>query len=76
MNARMVAELRDVLTWFAKDDRVRVIIFTGAVDNYFIQHYDVGELSTTADAATANTSVGARRENLITCPLALLWGAG
>lgn len=62
MNARMVAELREVLTWMGKDDRVRVIVFTGAIDNYFIQHYDVGELSTTADAATANASVGASGE--------------
>ncbi len=62
MNARMVAELREVLGWFAKNDQVRAIIFTGAVDNYFIQHYDVGELSTTADAATANASIGAGGE--------------
>jgi enoyl-CoA hydratase len=62
MNARMVAELRDTLTWMGKDDRVRVIIFTGAIDNYFIQHYDVGELSTTADAAATNASIGASGE--------------
>jgi len=62
MNARMVAELRDTLKWMSTDPRVRVIIFTGAVENYFIQHYDVGELSTTADAAATNASIGASGE--------------
>ncbi len=62
MNARMVNEIRDMLKWMDKDPRVRVIVFTGAVENYFIQHYDVGELSTTADAATKDASIGADGE--------------
>ncbi len=62
MNARMVNEIRDMLKWMDKDPRVRVIVFTGAVENYFIQHYDVGELSTTADAATKDASIGAGDE--------------
>ncbi len=62
MNARMVNEIRDMLKWMDKDPRVRVIVFTGAVENYFIQHYDVGELSTTADAATKDASIGAGGE--------------
>ncbi len=62
MNARMVDEIRDMLKWMDKDPLVRVIVFTGAVENYFIQHYDVGELSTTADAATKDASIGAGDE--------------
>jgi enoyl-CoA hydratase len=59
MNARMVQEIHNNLEWMDKNPAVRVIIFTGAIDNFFIQHYDVGELSTSAEAATKDASVGA-----------------
>ena len=62
MNARMVQEIRNNLKWMATSPQVRVLIFTGAIDNYFIQHYDVGELSTTADAASKDASIGAGAE--------------
>jgi len=62
MNAPMVAEIRDLLTKVDADSAARVLVFTGGVPNYFIQHYDVGELSTTANAAATNASIGAGDE--------------
>jgi enoyl-CoA hydratase/carnithine racemase len=58
MNAPMVTELRDLLRKVEADEQTRVLVFTGGVPNYFIQHYDVGELSTTADAASQNAAIG------------------
>ena len=40
------------------DDAIRAVILTGAVDGYFIQHYDVRELIQTARAAQANPAIG------------------
>ena len=37
-------ELAEAVDALAKDDSVRVIVFTGAVPGVFIRHYDVGEL--------------------------------
>jgi enoyl-CoA hydratase len=62
MNAPMVTELRDLLRKVEADSETRVLLFTGGVPNFFIQHYDVGELSTTADAASQNASIGAGDE--------------
>jgi enoyl-CoA hydratase len=50
MNATMVAELSDLLGQVEADEQTRVLIFTGGVPDYFIQHYDVGELDQTATA--------------------------
>lgn len=62
MNAGMVAELSSLLTQIEADDQTRVLVFTGGVPNYFIQHYDVGELDTTAAAAVQNAGIGAGNE--------------
>ena len=62
MNAGMVAELRDLLTKIEADEETRVLVFTGGVPNYFIQHYDVGELDATAAAAVQDASIGAGEE--------------
>jgi enoyl-CoA hydratase len=62
MNAPMVSEISNLLTKVEVDPTARVLVFTGGVPNFFIQHYDVGELSTTADAAATNTSIGASGE--------------
>ncbi len=62
MNARMVAELREALKMFDEYAPVRVIVLTGAIPGYFIQHYDVGELSTSADAAAKDANIGAGGE--------------
>lgn len=59
MNAGMVAELSDILTRVEADEQTRVLIFTGGVPNYFIQHYDVRELDSTASAAVENENLGA-----------------
>lgn len=59
MTAPMVAELSDLLAKVDKADEVRVLILTGGVDGYFIQHYDVAELVTTAEAAVQNPAIGA-----------------
>ena len=62
MNAGMVAELRDLLAKIEDDEQTRVLLFTGGVPGYFIQHYDVGELDSTAAAAVADSSIGAGGE--------------
>lgn len=62
MNARMVNETREWLRLVENDVNARVVILTGGVPNFFIQHYDVGELSTTADAAATDASIGAGGE--------------
>ena len=54
MNAGMVSELRDLLAKIEADEQTRVLVFTGGVENYFIQHYDVGELDQTATALKNN----------------------
>jgi len=59
LNAPMVAEIRDLLNRIETDEQTRVLIFTGGVDNFFIQHYDVRELDATASAASANPDIGA-----------------
>lgn len=54
MNAGMVSELRDLLAKIEADEQTRVLVFTGGVDNFFIQHYDVGELDAMATALKTN----------------------
>lgn len=54
MNAPMVAEIQDLLKKVDADNEARVLVFTGGVPNYFIQHYDVGELDSTATALEKN----------------------
>jgi len=58
MHAPMVAELSRLVSEVDADEDIRVVILTGAVDGYFIQHYDVRELIQTARAARANPAIG------------------
>jgi len=51
MNARMVAEITDLIDAVEHNEDVRAIVFTGGVEGIFITHYDVGELSRASDAA-------------------------
>lgn len=46
MDAPMVEALDQVSRDLVADDSVRAIVFTGALDGVFIQHYDVSELNT------------------------------
>ncbi len=57
MNATMVNELSDLLNRIEEDEQTRVLILTGGIPNYFIQHYDVGELDQTAKLLKSNPDV-------------------
>ena len=50
MNAAQVDEMSAVLDTLERDDATRVIIFTGAVPNVFIRHYDVSEIVAIGEA--------------------------
>jgi enoyl-CoA hydratase/carnithine racemase len=58
LNAIIVAELSRLADELAADDAVRALVLTGGVEGIFITHYDVGELSGTADAARERESIG------------------
>ena len=58
MNAQMVTELSTLLDEVENDDDVRVLILTGGIENWFIQHYDVAELVVLARAAQQDPNVG------------------
>ncbi len=58
MHAPMVAELSQLMTEVEDDDSVRVVILTGAIDGYFIQHYDVAELVQLARLAKSDPNLG------------------
>jgi len=45
MNQTTISELDHLIRDLETDDRVRAVIFTGAIPDIFITHYDVGELS-------------------------------
>lgn len=62
MDATMVAEIDRLADLARDDDTVRVIVFTGGLPGVFIQHYDVGELDSTAEAAAQDASIGAGDE--------------
>jgi len=44
MNAEMTGQLERAADELLADDGVRVLVFTGALDGVFIEHYDVAEL--------------------------------
>ncbi|MGE0658418.1 MAG: enoyl-CoA hydratase/isomerase family protein [Reyranellaceae bacterium] len=48
MDAPMVDALDATTSELLADEAVRVLVFTGALDGVFIQHYDVGELNALA----------------------------
>jgi len=58
LNATIVAELSRLADEVAADEGMRALVFTGGVEGIFITHYDVGELSGTADAAREHASLG------------------
>ena len=51
LNAKMVVELSALAREVEENDSVRSLILTGDADGVFIEHYDVGELSTFSDQA-------------------------
>jgi enoyl-CoA hydratase/carnithine racemase len=59
LTAPMVAELRALADQLTQDEDTRVLILTGAAENTFITHYDVGELAATSDAARVHENIGA-----------------
>ncbi len=59
LNASIVVELTQLANSVAEDDDVRALVLTGGIPNIFITHYDVSELSGTADAARERESFGA-----------------
>ena len=59
LNASIVAELTQLADSVAQDEGVRVLVLTSTVPGIFITHYDVSELSGTADAARERESFGA-----------------
>ena len=50
MNAAQMQEIDRLADELAADDAVRVVVFTGGVENVFIRHYDVAEILGFADA--------------------------
>lgn len=59
LNASIVAELMQLADSVAEDEATRALVLTGGVQGIFITHYDVSELSGTADAARERESFGA-----------------
>lgn len=52
MVAPEVVELQNFVDSLAEDPDVRVVVFTGGGEGVFIRHYEVGELSSSADQQT------------------------
>ncbi len=59
LNASIVAELTQLADSVAEDEAMRALVLTSSVPGIFITHYDVSELSGTADAARERESFGA-----------------
>ncbi len=53
MNATMLGSLNSLLDEAEADDEVRVLILTGGLEGFFIQHYDVEELVEVGEAVEA-----------------------
>jgi enoyl-CoA hydratase len=51
LTARGVVELQRLVDELSRDDSVRVLVFTGAGDEVFIRHYEVGELADASEQA-------------------------
>jgi enoyl-CoA hydratase len=62
LNAPMVSEIQALAEEAEADSEVRSLILTGGVEGIFITHYDVGELSTSADAPPEEGAVAAGPE--------------
>ena len=58
MNGRMVAELGSLVRRLQGDRSIGAVVITGAPDDVFITHYDVGEIAGAAGALSATFSPG------------------
>jgi len=62
LNGAMVDEIRDLLAKVESDKETRVLVFTGGVPNYFIQHFDVAEIKKLADAIAVQSTIASESE--------------
>lgn len=53
INAQGSEDLLEALEAISTDHAVRVVVLTGASDDIFVRHYEVGELAVSAERATA-----------------------
>ena len=51
---KSISEMHRLLTELESNDEIRVLMLTGASDDYFIRHYEVEELADMADANIAD----------------------
>jgi len=58
MNAAQMQEVDRIADELMADDAVRVVVFTGGVENVFIRHYDVSEILGFADALQKSEMAG------------------
>lgn len=56
MTTRMIRELDTVTKEWEKNNSIRAIIITGAVDDIFITHFSIGELGESADRSRSESS--------------------
>jgi enoyl-CoA hydratase/carnithine racemase len=80
MTAPGSIEMRDAVKAAAQDPAVRSIVLTGGLDDIFIRHYDVGELSVMSDrladgAALPPPTTGARAGGAFAELVDLIWSA-
>lgn len=62
LNGAMVDEIRDLLKQVENDKQTRVLVFTGGLPNYFIQHFDVAEIKKLADAVAVEPTIASESE--------------
>jgi enoyl-CoA hydratase/carnithine racemase len=62
LNGAMVDEIRDLLKQVESDKQTRVLVFTGGLPNYFIQHFDVAEIKKLADAVEVEPTIASESE--------------
>jgi enoyl-CoA hydratase len=62
MTGAMVDEIRDLLKKVESDKETRVLVFTGGMPNYFIQHFDVAEIKKLADAIAVESTIASENE--------------
>jgi enoyl-CoA hydratase len=80
MTAAGTIEMRDAVKAAAEDPAIRSIILTGGLEEIFIRHYDVGELSVMSDrlgdgAVTPPAPEGARAGGAFAELVDIIWSA-